>query len=170
MKKCFLTVKLAMVVLALLLAAPANGVAAAEKPAILIGILTDLSGPAAAPGKSAQAGIQDAIAYINSKGGVMGHPLKAVTVDTRFEVPLSIQGYQKLVKRDKVKALLVFATVAAMVNKKKITQDQIPTIMAFDMSTLLPFVGNSTFAGIPHNSQIGASGLKWIKDTWDKDR
>ncbi len=169
MKKRFFTVKLAMIVLTLLMAAPAIGLAA-EKPAILIGVLTDLSGPAAAPGKSAQAGIEDAIAYINSQGGVMGHPLKAVTVDTRFEVPLSIQGYQKLVKRDKVKALIVFATVAAMVNKRKINQDQVPTIMAFDMSTLLPFAGNSTFAGIPHNSQIGAGGLKWIKDTWDKDR
>jgi branched-chain amino acid transport system substrate-binding protein len=143
-------------------------VQAQSKPDILIGILNDLSGPAAAPGKSFQAGIEDALLWLNGKGGIMGHPVKTVTVDTRFEVPLSLQGYQKLVKQDKVKAIVVLATVAGIVNKKNINKDKMPTIMAADMGTLLPFKGSSIFAGIPHNSQRGAGGLVWIKNTWKK--
>ena len=78
--------------------AVAGGLAAmttAQAGEIVIGQMTDRTGPTANVGNPVGDGAQDYIDLINSQGGINGHTIRLVEVDNQYKVPPAVEGYQR---------------------------------------------------------------------------
>ena len=91
------------------LAATATGGAAAQgktqgvsKTEIVIGMNTDLSGPAGSYGVASRNAMQMRFDAVNAAGGVHGRKIKLIVEDHQYQVPRAVQAGNKLLKRDKV--------------------------------------------------------------------
>lgn len=84
--------------------AQTQGVSANE---VVIGSVNDLSGIFAAVGVPAINGAQLRIEQANAAGGVHGRQIKFVVEDHGYQLPKATQGYNKLVNRDQVFAMIL---------------------------------------------------------------
>jgi branched-chain amino acid transport system substrate-binding protein len=86
------------------LQAETQGVTADE---VIIGSVNDLSGVFAAVGVPAVNGANMRIDEANAAGGVHGRMIRFVVEDNGYQVPRAMQGYNKLLNKDKVFAMLL---------------------------------------------------------------
>jgi branched-chain amino acid transport system substrate-binding protein len=103
-------------ILALAVAVGLAGVATAQretrgvsKTEIVLGMHTDLSGPAATYGVSSSNAVKMRFDEANEKGGIHGRKIKLIVEDTQYQVPRAVQAGTKLIQRDRI-----FAMVAAL--------------------------------------------------------
>lgn len=78
--------------------AVAGGLAAmtaAQAGEIVIGQMTDRTGPTANVGNPLGDGVQDYVDLINSQGGINGHTVRMLEVDNQYKVPPAVEGYQR---------------------------------------------------------------------------
>src|SRR5437870_6887375 len=80
-----------------------RGVTATE---VVLGMPTDLSGPAATYGVSSSNGVKMRFDEINEQGGIAGRKLKVIVEDQAYQVPKAVQACNKLINRDKVFAFV----------------------------------------------------------------
>jgi branched-chain amino acid transport system substrate-binding protein len=80
-----------------------RGVTANE---IVLGMHTDLSGPAATYGVSSSNAAKMRFDEANEKGGVHGRKLKLIIEDTQYQVPKAVQAGAKLIQRDRIFAMV----------------------------------------------------------------
>jgi len=73
---------------------------------VIIGMHTDLSGPAAFYGVAASQAARMRFDLINEQGGIHGRKVKLVVEDTQFQVPRGVAAINKLINRDKVFAIM----------------------------------------------------------------
>ena len=73
---------------------------------IVIGAVNDLSGIFAAVGVPATKGANVVFDRVNAAGGVHGRTIRYVVEDNGYQMPRAMQGYNKLLNRDKVFAML----------------------------------------------------------------
>ncbi len=73
---------------------------------IVIGSVNDLSGIFAAVGVPATKGANVVFDRVNGNGGVHGRKIRYVVEDNGYQMPRAMQGYNKLLNRDKVFAML----------------------------------------------------------------
>jgi branched-chain amino acid transport system substrate-binding protein len=92
------------------------GVATAQKETrgvsmteIVLGMHTDLSGPAATYGVSSSNAVRMRFDEVNEKGGIHGRKIRLIVEDTQYQVPRAVQAGTKLINRDRI-----FAMVAAL--------------------------------------------------------
>jgi branched-chain amino acid transport system substrate-binding protein len=90
-----------------------SGVATAQKETrgvtkteIVLGMHTDLSGPAATYGVSSSNAVKMRFDELNEKGGVHGRKIKLVVEDTQYQVPRAVQAGTKLINRDRIFAMV----------------------------------------------------------------
>ena len=74
---------------------------------IVIGSVNDLSGIFAAVGVPAVKGANVYFDKINAEGGIHGRKIRFVVEDNGYQMPRAMQGYNKLLNRDKVFAMLL---------------------------------------------------------------
>ena len=91
------------VALAGVTAAQTRGVSKTE---IVLGMHTDLSGPAATYGVSSSNAVKMRFDELNDKGGVHGRKVKLVIEDTQYQVPRAVQAGAKLIHRDHIFAMV----------------------------------------------------------------
>jgi len=91
----------------------AAGVAVAQKETrgvtkteIVLGMHTDLSGPAATYGVSSSNAVKMRFDEANDKGGVHGRKIRLVVEDTQYQVPRAVQAGAKLINRDRIFAMV----------------------------------------------------------------
>ena len=77
------------------LAAAAVATSALAQDAVKVGQLVDYTGPTSFVGTQYGPGVADALAYINSKGGVGGITLDVDTVDYAYKVPEAVGQYRR---------------------------------------------------------------------------
>jgi branched-chain amino acid transport system substrate-binding protein len=82
---------------------PTRGVTATE---IVLGTHTDLSGPAATYGVSSSNAVKMRFDEVNEKGGIAGRKIKLIVEDTQYQVPRAVQAGEKLIKRDRIFAMV----------------------------------------------------------------
>lgn len=104
--------KLTTALAALALTAGFSGVVQAETQGvtadeIVIGSVNDLSGIFAAVGVPSVNGANMRIDEVNAAGGVHGRKIRYVVEDNGYQIPRAMQGYNKLLNRDKVFAMLL---------------------------------------------------------------
>ncbi|MBM4438893.1 MAG: ABC transporter substrate-binding protein [Candidatus Rokubacteria bacterium] len=80
-----------------------RGVTANE---IVLGMHTDLSGPAATYGVSSSNAVKMRFDEVNEKGGIHGRKIRLVVEDTQYQVPRAVQAGAKLFNRDRVFAIV----------------------------------------------------------------
>ncbi len=73
---------------------------------VTIGSVNDLSGVFAAVGVPATKGANLYFEKVNAAGGVHGRQIKFIVEDNGYQMPRAMQGYNKLLNRDKVFAML----------------------------------------------------------------
>ncbi len=73
---------------------------------VIMGMHTDLSGPAAFYGVAASQAARMRFDLINEQGGIHGRKVKLVVEDTQFQVPRGVAAINKLINRDKVFAIM----------------------------------------------------------------
>ena len=106
--------KTAMLAVGVVLAAGAlAGVALAQnesrgvsKTEIVLGMHTDLSGPAATYGVSSSNAVKMRFDEVNDKGGIHGRKIRLVVEDTQYQVPRAVQAGAKLINRDRIFAMV----------------------------------------------------------------
>src|SRR5438309_9321632 len=106
--------KTAMLAVGVVLAAGAlAGVALAQnesrgvtKTEIVLGMHTDLAGPAATYGVSSSNAVKMRFDEINDKGGSHGRKIRLVVEDTQYQVPRAVQAGAKLINRDRIFAMV----------------------------------------------------------------
>ncbi|CRL10719.1 Leucine-, isoleucine-, valine-, threonine-, and alanine-binding protein precursor [Phaeobacter italicus] len=85
-------------------AAQAQGVSETE---VVLGSVNDLSGIFAAVGVPAVNGANLRFEEANANGGVHGRQIRFVVEDNGYQIPRAMQGYNKLLNRDQVFAMLL---------------------------------------------------------------
>src|SRR6266699_5616027 len=80
-----------------------------SKTEIVLGMHTDLSGPAATYGVSSSNAVKLRFDDVNEKGGIAGRKIRLIIEDTQYQVPRAVQAGTKLLNRDHI-----FAMVAAL--------------------------------------------------------
>jgi branched-chain amino acid transport system substrate-binding protein len=73
---------------------------------IVLGMHTDLSGPAATYGVSSSNAVKMRFDEANERGGIHGRKLKLIIEDTQYQVPRAVQAGTKLINRDKIFAMV----------------------------------------------------------------
>ena len=76
---------------------------------IVLGMHTDLSGPAATYGVSSSNAVKMRFDEANASGGVHGRKIKLIVEDSQYQVPRAVQAGNKLINRDRI-----FAMIAAL--------------------------------------------------------
>jgi len=76
------------------------------KTEIVLGMHTDLSGPAATYGVSSSNAVKMRFDELNEKGGVHGRKIRLVVEDTQYQVPRAVQAGTKLINRDRIFAMV----------------------------------------------------------------
>lgn len=83
-----------------------TGLSGAMADTVKVGVVGPRTGTAAATGKAFEEGIKLAVAYVNSKGGVLGKNLEVVFEDTAGAPDKAASGFERLVIKDKVVMVL----------------------------------------------------------------
>ena len=73
---------------------------------IILGMHTDLSGPAATYGVSSSNAVKMRFDEANEKGGILGRKIKLIVEDTQYQVPRAVQAGTKLINRDHIFAMV----------------------------------------------------------------
>jgi branched-chain amino acid transport system substrate-binding protein len=73
---------------------------------IVLGMHTDLSGPAATYGVSSSNAVKMRFDEVNDKGGIHGRKIKLIIEDTQYQVPRAVQAGSKLIHRDRIFAMV----------------------------------------------------------------
>ena len=105
--------KKALVVGAMIAAVAVAAAAMAQKDTrgvtpteIVLGMHTDLSGPAATYGVSSSNAVKMRFDEVNEKGGIHGRKIRLVVEDTQYQVPRAVQAGTKLINRDRIFAMV----------------------------------------------------------------
>lgn len=105
--------------------AAAMAFSAAQAGEIVMGQMTDRTGPTANIGNPFATGVQDYVKLINSKGGVGGHTLRLIEVDNQYKVPPAVEGYQRF-KAEGAVIVGLFATPVTQALTADLHKDMIP--------------------------------------------
>src|SRR5436190_5951949 len=73
---------------------------------IVLGMHTDLSGPAATYGVSSSNAVKMRFDEMNEKGGIASRKIKLIVEDTQYQVPRAVQAGTKLITRDRIFAMV----------------------------------------------------------------
>lgn len=116
--------------LAMGMAAPASaGSQGVSDTEVVIGSVNDLSGIFAAVGVPAVNGANMRFDEVNADGGVHGRTIRFVVEDNGYQIPRAMQGYNKLLNKDKVFAMLLsLGTPMNMAGFKLLDPKGIPNV------------------------------------------
>lgn len=133
--------------------------AAQAAPPIKIGALFSVSGPAAFLGEPEKNTLEMLVKEINTKGGINGAPLEVVIYDTTGDATKAVQLANKLIKDDKVVAIIGPSTTGETMAIKPVTEKaQIPLVSCAAGIKITDPVNPWTFK-TPANDQIAGEKI-----------
>src|SRR5262245_4274811 len=91
---------------AMVAAVGAQATRGVSKNEIVLGMHTDLSGPAATYGVSSSNAVKMRFDDVNAAGGIYGRKIKLIIEDTQYQVPRAVQAGNKLINRDNIFAMV----------------------------------------------------------------
>ncbi|MDD3250682.1 MAG: ABC transporter substrate-binding protein [Smithella sp.] len=118
-----------LLALCVLTLAAMTGQAVAQTKTITVGAAINLTGPASTWGQFHEKGQRDYFRYVNEvKGGVAGHKINMITVDTAYKVPEAQAAVQKFVLQDKVDMIATWGAGEGLAAKPIVQKYRVPTI------------------------------------------
>src|SRR5262245_19297946 len=106
MKKTLLAVSAGLAAVAMAAGVLAQTDRGVSKNEIVLGMHTDLSGPAATYGVSSSNAVKMRFDEVNEKGGIHGRKIRLIVEDTQYQVPRAVQAGTKLINRDRIFAMV----------------------------------------------------------------
>lgn len=139
------------------------------KGEIVIGILEDLSGPLGGIFMEQTTGELDCIRYINEeRGGVLGHPLKAIVIDHRMNSDLVTSGWNEL-KAAGVPVVISASATIARALQIACEEDRIPVVSGGgSMDQLFPRESSYYFCTSREYFCMFENICKHIESDWAK--
>ena len=111
-----------MVASGVALGAPAPAAANHE---IVVGLQCDRTGATQTVGVHLCPGYHDYVNLVNSKGGIMGHKIRALEIDHEYKVPQGVEAYERHKKEGAV-LISLYGTPHTYALTQKLTEDRIP--------------------------------------------
>jgi branched-chain amino acid transport system substrate-binding protein len=142
---------------------------------ISVGHLADKSGATSDVGVPYAQGVADALAYVNSKGGIGGKKMAVETVDYGYQVPRAVAQYKKWSEGGaKAAAIQGWGTADTEALIGFVTKDEIPYLSASYSAALTDPAGKSgKTKSAPYNFFYGPSYsdavralLTWAAEDW----
>jgi branched-chain amino acid transport system substrate-binding protein len=142
----------------------------AVKSEIIIGLISDLSGATSTVGRPYADGIKAAGDYLNSQGGVAGHPIRLVQVDYAYNVQHALSAYKRF-RSMGVVAIQGWGTGDTEALVESVARDQVPFYSASYSAHLTdpskaPY---NFFISADYSTQLRA-GLDYLKSQWQEER
>ncbi|MBM4463144.1 MAG: ABC transporter substrate-binding protein [Chloroflexi bacterium] len=135
-----------------------------EEVTIVIGNLTDVTGPAASALMDITRSLDDLVRYTNEEDPIPGVKLRVVTFDTRYDPSRDIPGYDWC--RDKGAKLIITPLPTTGESVKAFSdRDKIPLCTAAATAPMLQTPGWTFCFNSPAMYQVNAM-LKWVSDQW----
>ena len=133
---------------------------------ILIGMHTDLSGPASMIGKQSVDGVNMRIDEFNQAGGAHGRTIKFIVEDHQYTVPRAVQAANKLLRKDKVAFML--GSLGTPMNNAVMTDQlsmNVPNLFPLTAARSMfdPFHELKFTSGSTYYDQI-RTGIKFLVD------
>jgi len=128
-----------------------------KKP-ISIGVVQPLTGPVSIDGLSVVDGIKIAMEKINKAGGVLGRPFQAIIEDGKGDPVESVNAVEKLIRRDKVPAIIgCWASSATLAAMPIVKRNKIPLLVETSTAPMITDQKNEwVFRFTSHNDIDGA--------------
>jgi branched-chain amino acid transport system substrate-binding protein len=144
--------------------AAAQEVRGVSKTEIILGMHTDLSGPAATYGVSSSNAVKMRFDEVNAGGGIHGRKLKLIVEDTQYQVPRAVQAGTKLIQRDHIFAMV--APLGTPMNNalfKDQFEASVPNLFPLSAarSMFLPFHRLKFYGSATYVDQVRA-GIKYF--------
>ncbi|MCL6595978.1 MAG: ABC transporter substrate-binding protein [Firmicutes bacterium] len=147
--------------LGVFLAATAGAGAAAGKTPYVVGFINHLTGPAAVYGQSMMKGTELAVAQINARGGIDGHPLKVIYKDDQLNPSLAVSAFNTLVGVDHVPVVMGSGSSTVTLALVPLAT-RTHTVLISSISTSPLLAGSSPwFFGVMADDN--AQGAEWVK-------
>ena len=168
MKKRLAKVVVLVLAAALLLTVPGlvgcGGGTSAESRQIIIGILTDFTGPASFAVRPTMDGYMDGFKWFQENDPIPGVEIKFITYDQRTDPGRVPAGYQWLKGKGATMMYIISPTDRSLL-ADKFTQDQMPC----EGSSLDELSPNHpwSFAGWGSNGMEMETAMQWVMDHWD---
>jgi branched-chain amino acid transport system substrate-binding protein len=143
-----------------------------SKTEIVIGMHTDLSGPAASYGVHSSNAMRLRIDEVNEQGGIYGRKIRLIVEDNQYQVPRAVQAANKLINRDNI---FIMAGALGTPMNNAVLPDQLkagvinfsPITAARQMSE--PF-HKLKFAGLSSYYDQVRAGMQWMVANKGKKR
>jgi len=134
---------------------------------IRLGAIFDLTGPTSETGNQFAEGVKGCISYISSQGGINGRKVRLIAVDSAYVLQRDLAAYEKLVKEEKVHAIIGWSTGGTLALVPKAAEDRIPyTGVSFSKILSDPQRAPYYFMMGPTYSDQMIILLKYIKSDW----
>ena len=102
---------------------------------------------------------------VNKNGGIKGHPVQMVEIDSKYQVPLAQEGYKKVTTEDKVPLVVLASTGDTEALAQQINADKVVAItFSCDEKWSMPDKNPYIFTVCTTYQDQMATALKWIKD------
>lgn len=149
--------------------AASGGGGSTEQQAVKVGVLADLTGATGDVGKPYNEGMLGYIDSINSKGGIGGRQIQAMSNDYAYKVPTAEELYKKYVA-DGAVAIQGWGTGDSEALRTKVAADKLPFMSASYAEVLTdPAESPYNFVVAPTYSDQMRVALNWIaKDSGGK--
>lgn len=133
---------------------------------VVIGSVTDLSGPFAAVGVPALNGANMLIDEVNAAGGIHGRQIRYVVEDNGYQIPRAMQGYNKLLNKDKAFAMLMsLGTPMNLAGFKLLDPKGIPNVSPLSGARdMLKEPMENKFIGFASYWDQMQVGVKWLAE------
>lgn len=155
--------------LAVALVAVPLGACARPERSVKIAFSLDLTGPIAISGKGFLGGAQQAVRYMNDKGGINGVKVELLWADDQFSPAKSLDNYKRL----REQGILVFmeqGSTSALAVKPLAERDKVP-MLSFGVDPPLIDPPSIGFAiGDTAHADLFVGFLTWLKQTWKEAR
>jgi branched-chain amino acid transport system substrate-binding protein len=137
---------------------------AKEKPPIMIGAVQPLTGPVSIDGLSVVNGIKIAVEKINASGGVLGRQIQMVIEDGKGDPVESVNAVEKLIRRDKVPAIIgCWASSATLAAMPIVKRNRVPLLVETSTAPMITDQKNEWVFRFTSNNDIdGALMEKYL--------
>ena len=136
---------------------------------VVVGSVNDLSGIFAAVGVPAVNGANMLFDEVNAAGGVHGRQIRFVVEDNGYQIPRAMQGYNKLLNRDKAFAMLLsLGTPMNIAGFKLLDPKGIPNVGPLSAARqMLQDPVDNKFIGFSSYWDQVQSGVKYLAGEFD---
>ena len=140
------------------------------KSTITLGVNTDLSGPAAAPGTDAAKGFEVYFDWLNDNGGVDGRKVKIITRDHGYDPTMALNNWQRFERSDHIFGGMCFGTPSCVSVAPRLVAAHSPHIMISQAKAFYePQQDFTLINGIPYSWE-GAITVDYVMENFKPKR